>query len=142
MLSAEITTLRFNIFIPNLVIYHFKIQYVHTKSLSVYSKYLDILLPSGPKVRKTAYFSLTLGFPIGLGANVEPLLWGHPFCIRNVAFQVGWLLIRGRNQYIFLELHYPVDFQEGLAFHRGGLSKGVPLYMINVLKSYVFFCLI
>ena len=34
--------------------------------------------------------------------TVEPLLWGHPFCKRKVAFQEGWPLIRGRNQYIYV----------------------------------------
>ena len=34
--------------------------------------------------------------------TVEPLLWGHPFCIRKVAFQEGWPLVRGRNQYIYV----------------------------------------
>ena len=33
---------------------------------------------------------------------VEPILWGHPFCIRKVAFQEGWPLVRGRNQYIYV----------------------------------------
>ena len=34
--------------------------------------------------------------------TVEPLLWGHPFCIRKVAIQEGWPLIRGRNQNIYV----------------------------------------
>ena len=34
--------------------------------------------------------------------TMEPLLWGHPFCIRKVAFQKGWPLIRGGNQYIYV----------------------------------------
>ena len=35
-------------------------------------------------------------------STVEPLLWGHPFCIRKVAFQEGWPLVRGRNQYVYV----------------------------------------
>ena len=34
--------------------------------------------------------------------TVESLLWGHPFCNRNVALQEGWPRVRGygKNQYI------------------------------------------
>ena len=35
-------------------------------------------------------------------STVEPLLWGHPLCIRKVAFQEGWPLVRGRNQCIYI----------------------------------------
>ena len=34
--------------------------------------------------------------------TVEPLLWGHPFCTRKVAFQEGWPLVRGNNQYNYV----------------------------------------
>ena len=34
--------------------------------------------------------------------TVERLLWGHPFFTRKVAFQEGWPLARGRNQYIYI----------------------------------------
>ena len=34
--------------------------------------------------------------------TMEPLLWGHPFCIRKMAFQEGWFLVRCRNQYIYV----------------------------------------
>ena len=37
--------------------------------------------------------------------TVEPLLWGHPFCIRKKAFQEGWPLIRGRNRYIYVYIY-------------------------------------
>ena len=34
--------------------------------------------------------------------TVEPLLWGPLFCIRKVALQEGWPLVRGKNQYIYV----------------------------------------
>ena len=34
--------------------------------------------------------------------TVEPLLWGHPFCIIKGAFQEGWPLVRGKNQCIYV----------------------------------------
>ena len=37
--------------------------------------------------------------------TVEPLLWGHPFCIRKVAFQEGWPLVRGKNRYIYVYIY-------------------------------------
>ena len=53
--------------------------------------------------------------------TVEPVLWGHPFCIRKMAFQEGWFLVRCRNQYLCLDLQ-----SSGLS--RGaGLSSGWPL---------------
>ena len=36
--------------------------------------------------------------------TVEPLLWDHPFYTRKVAFQEGWPLVRGRNQYIYIKI--------------------------------------
>ena len=48
--------------------------------------------------------------------TVEPLLWGHPFCIRKVAFQEGRPLVRGRNQYIYVVRWH---FQRGWPLKRG-----------------------
>ena len=34
--------------------------------------------------------------------TVKPLLCGHHFYTTKVAFQEGWPLVRGRNQYIYV----------------------------------------
>ena len=63
---------------------------------------------------------------------VEPLLWGHPFCVRNVTSQEGWPLVQGKKSiHLDLDLHCPVAFPEGLT-SQGGLSKGVPLYFFII----------
>ena len=58
--------------------------------------------------------------------TVEPLLWGHPFCIRKVAFLEGWPLIRGKNQYIYIKI-YIVKWP---------FQRGWPLIMVTSLKGF------
>ena len=60
-------------------------------------------------------------FKLYLSHKVKPLLWGHPFCIRKVAFQEGWPLVRGRNQYIYI-VKWP--FQRGWPLVRVASQKG------------------
>ena len=81
------------------------------------------------------YYSYSIGITINLACTVEPLLWGHLFFTRKVAFQEGRPLVRGSNQYICLDLQCLVAFTEGVASHQGGLSKGVPLYYNNIWCS-------
>ena len=57
--------------------------------------------------------------------TVEPLLRGHPFCIRKVAFQEGWPLIRGRNQYTDVQIYIVKwPFQRGRPLIRVASQKG------------------
>ena len=74
--------------------------------------------------------------------TVEPLLWGHPFCARNVAFQEGWPLVRGRNQYIYVSIYIVQwPFQRGWPLVRVASKKGfncklimfrtIPVFLIN-----------
>ena len=45
----------------------------------------------------------TFNLALGMGPNIRPVraLEKGLFCIRKVAFQEEWPLIRGRNQYIY-----------------------------------------
>ena len=60
--------------------------------------------------------------------TVEPLLRGHPFCTRKVAFQKGWPLGKGRIQY------YCIMFRLTLT---NGLSSGWPLKRGSTLLSKI-----
>ena len=59
---------------------------------------------------------------------MEPLLWGQPFCIRKVAFQEGWPLVRGQNYCIYVLIDIVKWPLKRVAF-----QKGVPLYMIIIM---------
>ena len=72
---------------------------------------------------------------------IGALLRGHSFCARNMTFQDGWPLVRGRNQHIITIIiaMWP--------FHRGWPPSGWPLRrdplydMINLNStSYVSIC--
>ena len=58
-------------------------------------------------------------------STVEPLLRGHPFFTRKVAFQEGWPLVWDKNQYIYVKI-YSVKwpFQRGWPLIRVASQKG------------------
>ena len=62
--------------------------------------------------------------------TVEPLLWGHPFCIRKVAFQEGWPLVRDRNQFIYVYI-YSVQWP---------LTRGWPPVRVASQKGFHCIC--
>ena len=51
-----------------------------------------------------ALFSIIKNMEVVHFYTVEPLLWGHPFFTRNVAFQERLSLIMVRNQYIYVKI--------------------------------------
>ena len=52
---------------------------------------------------------------------MKPHLWGHPFCARYVTFQERWLLVRGRNLYIYVKIYIV----------RSPLERGWPLIRVD-----------
>ena len=68
-------------------------------------------------------------------STVEPLLSGHPVFTRKVAFQEGWPLVRGRNQYIYVYIYIVKwPFQRGWPHVRVFSQKG--FHCIQTVFTY------
>ena len=58
--------------------------------------------------------------------TVEPLLWGHPFCTRKVAYQKGRPLKRDINQYFYVWIYiFKWPLQRGWPLVRVASQKGL-----------------
>ena len=75
-----------------------------------------------------------LEFTIMFKYTMEPLLWGHPFFTRKLAFREGWPLIRGKNQYIYVKNNI-VKW----SFKRGWpLKRGSTIYVCMYINIYIY----